>query len=183
MGCTGLVSIAQAAFYGVGAYTGALMALSLHAPFPMSLAGALVVAALIALLLAVPSLRLREDYFVIITFAFQIIIFSVMNNWVSVTGGPMGLSGIPQPVVFGLRVTSRAGFALLATCICALVFGASYFIANSPYGRSTKAIREDASVCPSSRQECCYIQDRHLSDRGHDGGSGRGSLRTLRELH
>ncbi len=101
-GYTGLLSLAHAAFYGVGAYVAALMALKLHSPFLVNLVCAVVLSGLLGALVGIPSLRIRDDYFVIATFAFQVITFSVLNNWVSFTGGPMGLPGIPQPTIFGL---------------------------------------------------------------------------------
>ena len=109
-GYTGLLSIAHAAFYGVGAYIAALMALNLHSPFLINIVCAVVLGGLLGALVGIPSLRIRDDYFVIATFAFQVITFSVLNNWVSFTGGPMGLPGIPQPMIFGLTISSHIDF-------------------------------------------------------------------------
>ena len=91
VGYSGLLSIAHAAFYGVGAYVAALLALKLHSPFLLNIICAVILSGLLGALVGVPSLRIRDDYFAIATFAFQVITFSVMNNWVSFTGGPMGL--------------------------------------------------------------------------------------------
>jgi len=143
VGYTGLLSIAHAAFYGVGAYVAALMALSLHSPFLVNTACAVVLSGVLGALVGIPSLRIRDDYFVIATFAFQIITFSVLNNWVSLTGGPMGLPGIPQPTIFGLQVSSHVGFLLLVGVFCALTLWVTHRIVRSPFGRVLKAIRED----------------------------------------
>jgi len=142
-GYTGLLSIAHAAFYGVGAYVAALMALSLHSPFLVNLVCAVILSGLLGALVGVPSLRIRDDYFVIATFAFQVITFSVLNNWVSFTGGPMGLAGIPHPAVFGVTISSSLGFLLLVGFFCALVLWITGRIVRSPLGRVLKAIRED----------------------------------------
>ena len=142
-GYTGLLSIAHAAFYGVGAYIAALMALKLHSPFLVNIVCAVVVCGLLGALVGIPSLRIRDDYFVIGTFAFQVITFSVLNNWVSFTGGPMGLPGIPQPTVFGLQVSSQVGFLALVGVLCALTLCVTHRIVRSPFGRVLKAIRED----------------------------------------
>jgi branched-chain amino acid transport system permease protein len=96
-GYTGMLSIAHAAFYGVGAYTVALMSLNLHTPFLVNLVCAIIICGIFGAVVGIPSLRIKDDYFIIAAFAFQIIAFSVMNNWVSFTKGPMGLPGIPQP--------------------------------------------------------------------------------------
>ena len=142
-GYTGLLSIAHAAFYGVGAYVAALMALNLHTPFYVNIICAVIAAGAFGALVGIPSLRIRDDYFVIATFAFQVITFSVLNNWVSFTGGPMGLPGIPQPVIFGVRISSHVGFLLLTVLFCAMILWFSRRIVQSPFGRVLKAIRED----------------------------------------
>jgi branched-chain amino acid transport system permease protein len=142
-GYTGLLSIAHAAFYGVGAYVAALMALKLQSPFLVNVVCAVVLSGLLGALVGIPSLRIRDDYFVIATFAFQVITFSVLNNWVSFTGGPMGLPGIPQPTVFGLQVSSQVGFLVLVGVLCALTLCVTHRIVRSPFGRVLKAIRED----------------------------------------
>jgi len=142
-GYTGLVSIAQAAFYGVGAYVAALMALKLQSPFLANIICAVLLSSLLGAAVGIPSLYIRNDYFVIVTFAFQVITFSIMNNWVSFTGGPMGLPGIPQPTILGLEVSSHIAFFVLVGILCALTLWISSRIVRSPFGRVLKAIRED----------------------------------------
>ncbi len=142
-GYTGLLSLAHAAFYGVGAYVAALMALKLQSPFLANIICAIILCGLLGALVGIPSLRIREDYFVIATFAFQVITFSVLNNWVSFTSGPMGLPGIPQPAIFGLKISSNLGFLLLVGFFCALTLVVTQRIVRSPFGRVLKAIRED----------------------------------------
>lgn len=143
VGYTGLVSLAHAAFYGVGAYVAALMTLKLHSPFLINMASAVFLSGLLGALVGIPSLRIRDDYFVIATFAFQVITFSVLNNWVSLTGGPMGLVGIPPPTVFGLQISSPLGYLILVAVFCALTLWVTHRIVRSPFGRVLKAIRED----------------------------------------
>ena len=143
VGYTGLLSIAHAAFYGVGAYAAALLALKVHSPFLLNLVLAVLGAAVIGILLGVPSLRIKDDYFAIATFAFQVIIFSVLNNWVSFTSGPMGLPGIPQPKIFGFTVSTHLEYLVLVGLLCALTLLICHRIVNSPFGRVLKAIRED----------------------------------------
>jgi len=143
VGYTGLLSIAHATFYGVGAYVAALMALNLHSPFLVNILCAVVLSGLLGALVGIPSLRIRDDYFVIATFAFQVITFSVLNNWVSFTGGPMGLPGIPQPAIFGLQISSHVGFLILVGIFCALALWVTHRTVRSPFGRVLKAIRED----------------------------------------
>ncbi len=143
VGYTGLLSIAHAAFYGVGAYVAALMALKLHSPFLVNVICAIILTGLLGALVGIPSLRIRGDYFVIATFAFQVITFSILKNWVSFTGGPMGLPGIPRPTIVGLTVSSHVSFLLLVGIFCALTQWVAWRLVRSPFGRVLKAIRED----------------------------------------
>ena len=143
VGYSGLLSIAHAAFYGVGAYVAALMALKFHSPFLANIVCAVILSGLLGALLGIPSLRIRDDYFAIATFAFQVITFSVMNNWVSFTGGPMGLPGIPQPTIFGWKITTHYDFLIVIFVLCVITLWISHKIVSSPFGRVLKAIRED----------------------------------------
>lgn len=143
VGYTGILSIAHAAFYGVGAYVAALMALNLHTPFLLNLFLAVVASGIFGALVGIPSLRLRDDYFVIATFAFQIIIFSILNNLVDFTGGPLGLPGIPQPNIFGFKITTHIEFLIMVLILGGITFWISNKIVKSPFGRLLKAIRED----------------------------------------
>ena len=143
VGYTGILSIAHAAFYGVGAYVAALMALNLHTPFLLNLFIAVIASGIFGALVGIPSLRLRDDYFVIATFAFQIITFSVLNNLVEFTGGPLGLPGIPQPNIFGFEILTHIEFLILVLILCGVTFWISNKIVKSPFGRLLKAIRED----------------------------------------
>ena len=143
VGYTGLLSIAHAAFYGVGAYVAALMALKIGSPFVVNIICAVIISGLLGGLVGIPSLRIKDHYFIIATFAFQVIAFSILNNWVSFTGGPMGLPGIPQPVIFGWQVSSHLEFLLLVGAFAVLAFWVCHRIIKSPFGRVLMSIRED----------------------------------------
>jgi branched-chain amino acid transport system permease protein len=143
VGYTGILSIAHAAFYGVGAYVAALLALKLHTPFIVNLFLAFIAAGIFGALVGIPSLRLRDDYFVIATFAFQIITFSILNNLVDFTGGPLGLPGIPQPNIFGYEVSTHVEFLILVLLLAYFTYRVTDRIIKSPYGRLLKAVRED----------------------------------------
>jgi len=143
VGYTGILSIAHAAFYGVGAYAAALMALKFHSPFLLNIILAIICSAILGALVGIPSLRIKDDYFVIATFAFQVITFSILNNLVTFTGGPMGLPGIPQPVIFGIKFSTHLDFLILVGIFCLFTLWVSNRIVKSPFGRVLKAIRED----------------------------------------
>jgi len=144
VGMTNLLSLGQAAFYGIGAYLAVWALMVLH--FPLIPAILLVMAgtALISLLIAYPTLRLRGDYFVLATLGFQLIIFTVLYNWVSVTRGPYGIPGIPSPELLGIVPISGLIpyliFSLVMSLLTILIF---YKLIHSPFGRVLKGIRDD----------------------------------------
>jgi len=142
-GYTGLISIAHAAFYGVGAYVAALMALNWHVPFWLCLLCAIALTGVLGAVVGIPSLRIRDDYFVVATFAVQVIAVSIMNNWTDLTGGPMGLPGIPQPEILGWRISSHVDYLVLVGLLGALALWVSRRLVQSPFGRALKTIRED----------------------------------------
>jgi branched-chain amino acid transport system permease protein len=142
-GYCGFLSIAHAAFFGVGAYTTALLALRVGSPFVLCALASACAGALLGAVVALPALRLRGDYFVIASFGLQIVASSVMNNCVSLTGGPMGLPGIPQPVVLGVAISSHWGFLTLVVVINAILFLLWRRIVAAPFGATLRAIRED----------------------------------------
>ena len=142
-GYTGLLSICQAAFYGVGAYATALLSLRLGWPWLGTVGAGMVLSGLIATVVSSASLRFRDDYFVIATFAFQVILYSTMQNWVGLTQGPLGLPGIPQPTILGWEITEHWEYVLLSFGFMAMVLWVALHIVKSPYGRTLKAIRED----------------------------------------
>lgn len=143
IGHTGLLSIAQAGFYGVGAYTAALIAVNFNASFVTGIVASIVIAAVLSLIVSLPSVRLHDDYFVIATFGFQVIIFNILNNWMGLTHGPLGITGIPRPTILRWTIVSNAGFLLLAVALTALAYAVVILLTSSPFGRVLRAIRED----------------------------------------
>jgi branched-chain amino acid transport system permease protein len=103
----------------------------------------MIVAVLISFIVSLPSLRLQDDYFIIATFGFQTILFSSFNNWVELTRGPMGIPGIPQPIIFGWHVHSHFEFLILASGFAAFAYFVVYRLTSSPFGRVLHAFRED----------------------------------------
>ncbi len=143
VGRAGLLSISHAAFYGVGAYCSALLAVKLGAPFWGGVLAGAGVAAVLAAVIALSSLRLSGDYFAIATFGFQMIAFSVFNNWTELTRGPLGIVGVPRPATFGWPISSVAEFAVLAWAFAALAYVAIRQLVTSPLSRVLYAIREE----------------------------------------
>ncbi|MBL8697659.1 MAG: branched-chain amino acid ABC transporter permease [Alphaproteobacteria bacterium] len=153
LGYTGMLSLAQGAFFGIGAYTSALLAIHAGTPFWFNFVAAGLVGSAVALPLAVPALRLRTYSFVMCTLAFVLIAETVSKNWIGLTRGDMGLSGIPRPELgigpLSIPVTTTTGFYYLALVVVALTTAVFYAIVSSPAGRCMIAIRDNETLAES----------------------------------
>lgn len=143
VGYTGLPALGHAAFFAVGAYVSALLALNLGiSPWIGLIVGASF-AALTGVVIGASSLRLKGDYFALVTIAFAFIVYYTAKNWVSVTRGPMGLPGIPGFSIFGLALDSTLSYFVLVFVFVLITIFIVRRIVDSPFGRVLKSIRED----------------------------------------
>ena len=142
-GFGGMISLAHAGFYGLGAYTAALLAVKCQTPFLVSLPASMLLSGALALAIAAVALRTIDDYFIICTLGIQVVVFSLMNNWMSLTRGPLGIPGIPGIRLFGMSVESKPAFLLLVTSLAALIFFSIKKLTDSSFGRSLRALSED----------------------------------------
>jgi ABC-type branched-subunit amino acid transport system permease subunit len=101
------------------------------------------VSAVFGIIVALPSLRLKGDYFFIATLALQIIVFNLFVNWDGLTKGPLGIYGISRPEVLGLTFNTNFSYLLFALFFVFLCFYFSSRVCNAPFGLTLKAIRED----------------------------------------
>lgn len=172
VGLAGLLDLGYVAFYAVGAYSYALLAQYFGMSFWLCLPLAGVLAALSGVLLGFPVLRLRGDYFAIVTLGFGEIIRIILVNWYNFTGGPNGITNIPRPSFFGIADFSRTGanglppfhtmFGLEFSSLHRIIF--LYYlililallvnlftlrIRKLPLGRAWEALREDDIACTS----------------------------------
>lgn len=141
-GCTGLFSVGHIAFYGIGAYTTALMVTKLQAPFLPTLLCSGLVAMLAGLVLGIPSLRLKGIYLAISTLAFGEIAYQVFVNWEPVTNGTRGILGIKAPSLFGFAFNNyeKYYFLVLACLVLTIIF--CHNLIHSRTGRALLSIRE-----------------------------------------
>src|SRR5215472_2092203 len=167
VGLAGLLDLGYVAFYAVGAYAYALLAQNFGLSFFMLLPLAGILAAFWGLMLGFPVLRLRGDYLAIVTLAFGEIIRLVLINWVDLTNGYAGITGIPRPTFFGIPFNAADdGFAaifglevrpiyrtiFLYYVILALVLLTAFVtvrLRRLPIGRAWEALREDEIACRS----------------------------------
>jgi branched-chain amino acid transport system permease protein len=165
VGLAGLLDLGYVAFYAVGAYSYALLAKTFGFSFWVLLPLAGILAAFWGILLGFPVLRLRGDYLAIVTLAFGEIIRLVLINWVPVTNGYAGISGIPRPTFFGIPFNATdEGFAAVfglefspayrVIFLYYLILGLALLTAyvtvrlrRLPVGRAWEALREDEIAC------------------------------------
>ena len=143
VGYTGLLSLCHAAFYWIGAYVSTLLMMKAGLGFVPALLLAIPVTVILSYVIGLPSLRLRGDYFVLATLGFQVIVFSILYNWVSVTRGPYGIPGIPIPSVFGVEINSVFRYFVFSGVIALVCLWLLRRLTASPFGRLLKAVRDD----------------------------------------
>jgi len=141
-GLTGLVNFGHVAFYALGAYSSALLSL---AGWPMlaAMAVGVMLAVLASLLIGTATLRLREDYFAILTLGFSELLRLLLMNAREVTHGTLGIPGIPRPFVGWLAVSHQVIYLALVLAAMALAWVLCELLARSPLGRTLRAIRDD----------------------------------------
>ena len=158
-GFTGLFNAGVVAFYTIGAYGTAILigpdrpALigGFELPFVVGLLGGALLAAVAGLVVALATLRLREEYLAIATFGIAITIQLVALNFESLTGGANGLIGLPRPLfgAFGSSNAYNLFYLALVLAIAAAIYGGLERAVRSPWGRVLRAIREDATAARS----------------------------------
>lgn len=142
-GYAGLISLAHAGFYGIGAYTSAILSVNYGFPFFVTLPIAMIVSGIIAMVISLIALRTVEDYFIIITLGIQVLLFSVINNWMDLTNGPLGITGIPSISISGHEIKDKISYLLLTLVFVLIVFYVLKNITKSPFGRVLIALSED----------------------------------------
>ncbi|UKJ76284.1 ABC transporter permease subunit [Azospirillum brasilense] len=143
-GVAGQISLGHAGFLGIGAYGSALLMKNFGLPLPLTLLAGAAMGALSGWLLSFAAGRVREFYLAMMTLGFGMIFYEVVREWTSVTGGMMGLSGVPSP---GLRTLTLLGWSIGPTAyfqiMLAVVAGVVWLLRNfvtSPFGRAFFAI-------------------------------------------
>jgi branched-chain amino acid transport system permease protein len=142
-GFAGMLSLGQAAFYGLGAYTSALLVMKLGVPWPFALLLAGAVACIFGILLSFPCLRVGSDYLTLMTIGFGQIFYIVALNWMPLTRGPMGLPGVPSPQIGPISFSSPNSIYYLYLFITAMCYLFMHNLTNSHIGRALIAIRDN----------------------------------------
>ena len=143
LGYSGLASIAHAAFYGIGAYVFSLLLVNYGINYFLCIILSVLVSVILSYLISLASLKFKGDYFILVTLAFQIIVFSILYNWTRVTRGPYGITNIQRPEIFGVNTDSLLSFSIYSSLSTFIVLVFLIVALRSPFGRVLKAIRDN----------------------------------------
>jgi branched-chain amino acid transport system permease protein len=142
-GYAGMLTLGHAAFFGIGAYTSALLVQRLDWPWLAGLVAGAVVSGVMGFLVALPCLRVQSDFLSLVTIAFGSVFTVVALNWVSLTRGPSGLPGLSRPKIGPFVFSSPDSMYWLALGIFVLVFIVTWRVTGSAIGRAWQAVRDD----------------------------------------
>ena len=158
-GFTGLFNAGVAGFVAIGAYTTAILTGppreavfgGFGMPLAVGLLGAMIASGIGAIIVGLATLKLRHEYLAVATFGIAVSIQLVCLNWEYLTGGTLGLIGIPNPSQNWAEgpLAQNALFLLVVIFVCGVTFLALERIVKSPWGRMLKAIREDEVAAAS----------------------------------
>ncbi len=146
----GQVSLCHGAFAALGAYASALLMMELDLPFALGMAGAMLLAAAVAMALGAIILRLKGVYFVLITFAFGELVRLGLLEWESLTHGANGLTGVPQASLFGYAFDTKPSFYGLAVVVAILAVMWLWRLFTAPAGHTVDAVGENPALAEAS---------------------------------
>lgn len=144
VGHVGALSLAHPAFFGVGAYTAAILSTRMAWPFPGDVLAAVLLAGIVAALAGVPLFRLTEHAFAVGTLGFALVAWIVATNWVDVTRGPLCITGIPKPV------TTLPAWYWLALGALAVVLVVYRGMTTFRIGRALHAVRDNEPLAAAA---------------------------------
>jgi branched-chain amino acid transport system permease protein len=145
VGYGGMVSFGHGMFFGLGAYSFALLMQRTGMPIPAAFALALVMCAALGLIVGIICVRLKEIYFAFLTLAFQMLVHSLIILWVPLTGGDQGLrGGIPRPPFLGINLANQTHLYLTSCTLLIIGLVLMHHILQSPFGYTLRMIRDNA---------------------------------------
>jgi len=150
LGYLGELSLGHAAFFGIGAYTTALLTRNFGVPFPLDLLLAGLLTGMFGVLIGAPSLRLKGPYFAIVTFGFAEILHLIALNWTSLTRGPMGLPDIPHAHLGPFPITTELGYYYVVLALIGAAILVTRRLLTSTVGHAFLAIRENEELASAA---------------------------------
>lgn len=156
-GLSGQISVGHAGFFAIGAYTGSLLMLKAQWHFGLALGMAALVTAGTGIALAAPALRVSGPYLAMVTIAFGIIVERILIEWVGLTGGFGGLTGIPKPGLLGIQADLR-GTVLLSIALAFLAVLSFAALKRHSWGRAFQAVRDDEIAAAAMGLNSLYVR-------------------------
>ena len=146
VGYGGMVSFGHGMFFGLGAYTFALLMQRTGMPIPAAFAITLVMCAALGLVIGAICVRLKEIYFAFLTLAFQMLLYSLIILWVPLTGGDQGLrGGIPRPPFLGINLANQTHLYLVSCTLMIVGMISMHHLVQTPFGYTLRMIRDNAA--------------------------------------
>jgi branched-chain amino acid transport system permease protein len=149
LGYTGQLSLGHAGFFGIGAYTSALLTLKLEWSFWLGLLAGAALTGVAGWAIGRLSLKLRGAYFVLVTLSFAGVISLVSQNWMELTNGPLGLPGVPAPELGPWSLRTKTAYYYLVLAAVALAYVVCQRLVRSRVGRAFLALRENEALAES----------------------------------
>jgi len=145
MGYAGQVSLGHAAFYGLGAYTTAILTTRYFFPLPLGMASGVLTAGVVACLIGIPTLKLKGHYLAMATLGFGVIVYIFFNETIGLTGGPSGFTGVSRLHIQGHKFTDRSYYYLVSLVLTGVVL-LSLNIIHSRIGRALRALHSSETA-------------------------------------
>ncbi len=143
LGYAGQVSLAQAAFLGIGAYTTAILMTKLGVPWFATFLISGIASFFVGLVLGFPALRVQHHYLAFITLAFSSVVWLILRNEQWLTGGVFGIANIPRPSFADISTAKALPFFRFVLCVTVVLTLAMWWLVRSPWGRAFQALREN----------------------------------------
>ncbi|MFB6246500.1 MAG: branched-chain amino acid ABC transporter permease [Candidatus Pacearchaeota archaeon] len=148
IGYTGLLNLGHVAFYSIGAYTSALLVVN-GMPFFVGILAAGIIAMASGFLLSIPIKKIKAEYLALATLGFAFVVHSIAVNWNKLTNGPLGISGIPSPTIFGLSLSNNTYFLVFVIIIAFATYLIINKLVDSPFGKVLESIRDNETASKS----------------------------------
>lgn len=149
-GICGQINLGMAGFYAIGSYTSALLSMKAGLGFWPSFAASIFLSAVVGVIIGMPALKVRGGvYLVLVTTSFAGIIQTILNQWVKLTNGPIGIVGIPSPSIFGYQITTLPAWLVFVYALAFVFAFIAMRIEGSKIGRSLVAVRESETSAQS----------------------------------
>lgn len=149
LGYGGMASMAHAAFFCIGGYVSTIVTMNFDWNFLVGVPIAIIATAAFGGILAAPFIKVQEEYLILFTIAFQMVIFHLMLSLYNITGGDSGIFGVPSPKLFGFAMETPVHFLPFMALFVFIVYWVCLKVTKSPFGRVLKGTREDEQTVSS----------------------------------